>query len=154
MNFLMYRFLQLVSVLQWANWIRLSWFEPRSDLIYVMASFIQVLCLSIFWYHVHLVKSHRLTIVFSLDPPTQFINQKFYKIIRHPYYTCYLLCYYSMGLLWLDIGALVLATLTFGIYYKAAQLEELKFLNSPMKNKYEEYQKKTGMFFPKLKIKL
>ena len=86
--------------------------------------------------------------------PTSFTAAGPYRLMRHPIYTAYLLAWLAgavaCGQPWL-LGPLALMS-TF--YYRAARQEEDQFLASPLAMPYRAYRLKTGMFLPRLRIRL
>ena len=70
-----------------------------------------------------------------------------YKIVRHPLYASIIWAIYAIGVLRSNYCVFILNTFVFipFMYYRAKQEE--KELVKVFK-KYEDYQKKTGMFFP------
>lgn len=92
----------------------------------------------------------RLTAVFSDDLPGELIASGPFRYIRNPFYAAYLLVY---------VQALVAsrswwAVLPLGgmgcLYYRAALLEEKKFLRSCLASQYRRYIATTGRFLPML----
>ncbi len=80
------------------------------------------------------------------------ITNGVYKIVRHPLYASIIWCIYSLGILYQNYLIIILNTLVFipSMTYRAKQEE--KELMRTFKE-YEDYKKKTGMFFPKIRIK-
>ena len=73
-----------------------------------------------------------------------------YRVVRHPFYTSYLIFWVAMTLgAWSVWGIAVLVLLT-AMYTVAARTEEAKFAATPMAGEYAEYRKRAGMFWPKL----
>ena len=72
-----------------------------------------------------------------------------YKIVRHPLYASIIWAIYAIGVLRSNYCVYILNTFIFipFMYYRAKQEE--KELIKVFKN-YEDYQKKTGMFFPNI----
>lgn len=145
-----YRLLQVNSL---AIWISLSFAILNSDLSlakYGLGISIQVICLFCFWSHTKLIKDYKLSIVFSEDQPTKILKKGLYRKIRHPFYTIYILTYFSLALLCGAPIPIILSLTILIIYVNAAMFEEQKFLNSTLEKSYSEYKKEAGMFFPKL----
>ena len=80
------------------------------------------------------------------------ITNGVYKIVRHPLYASIIWCIYALGILYQNYLIFILNTFVFipSMTYRAKQEE--KELTKTFKE-YEEYKKKTGMFFPKIRIK-
>ena len=72
-----------------------------------------------------------------------------YRIVRHPLYASIIWAIYSIGVLKSNYCVFILNTIVFipFMYYRAKQ-EEKELVR--VYKEYEEYQKKTGMFFPNI----
>jgi protein-S-isoprenylcysteine O-methyltransferase Ste14 len=95
-------------------------------------------------------RRRRLSIAFSADRPEFLLSDGPYRMIRHPFYTSYML-YWTAGLVatwrpWLAPAVALMG----GCYLWAARREERKFAQSPLAAAYRAYQAATGMFVPKL----
>ncbi len=73
-----------------------------------------------------------------------------YCLVRHPIYAAYLMCWLAgalaTGQLWL-LGTVAVMGI---LYSRAARKEEAEFLSSPLAEQYRAYQRRTGMFLPRL----
>lgn len=74
-----------------------------------------------------------------------------YNIVRHPLYASLIWMFYAASVIYLNYAAFLANTFIFVpfMYYRAKQEEAL--LSKQFKN-YKDYQAKTGMFFPKVKL--
>ncbi|MDD2376695.1 MAG: isoprenylcysteine carboxylmethyltransferase family protein [Clostridia bacterium] len=77
------------------------------------------------------------------------IDTGIYGYVRHPLYASIIWMLYSVGMMYENILIIILTTFVFipSMYYRAKQ-EETE-LEKVFKEKYVEYRKKVGMFFPK-----
>jgi protein-S-isoprenylcysteine O-methyltransferase Ste14 len=113
---------------------------------------VAVCCISgvVFAWAVRTTGLRRLSAVFSGDLPGELIASGPFRYIRNPFYAAYLLVYVQALLAsrswW---GALPLALMG-SIYYRAALLEEKKFLRSSLASQYRRYIATTGRFLPML----
>lgn len=75
-----------------------------------------------------------------------------YSIVRHPLYSSIILMFYGGCLVYRNIAVFAAVSLIFVpfMYYRAKQEEVLLLQSFP---KYEEYKKKTGMLFPKIRAR-
>jgi protein-S-isoprenylcysteine O-methyltransferase Ste14 len=90
----------------------------------------------------------KLSIAFSSDSPIRIYTAGPYRVVRHPFYTSYLLTWLGVVVTTANIISTV-PLLVMGFFYvNAAMLEESRFLRSPLKIEYETYQQITGMFIP------
>jgi protein-S-isoprenylcysteine O-methyltransferase Ste14 len=102
----------------------------------------------LFWWAIKTSQSSPLSAAFSPDLPTHLVAEGPYRIIRHPLYCSYLICWLA-GLivtasLWLVPSVAAMAT----IYLLAAAQEEQKFMRSPLSDAYRQYHSRTGLLVP------
>jgi protein-S-isoprenylcysteine O-methyltransferase Ste14 len=113
----------------------------------IVGGFGYLLAYSLFWRAIRVNRSSPLTHAFTPDAPRHLVRGGPYRFIRHPFYAAY-----SLGWMAGVVGTQSLALLpTLGmlvIYYLAARAEEQKFMASPFREQYLEYQRSTGMFLP------
>jgi protein-S-isoprenylcysteine O-methyltransferase Ste14 len=94
------------------------------------------------------VTRKRLAFVFSKISTNTLILAGPYRIIRHPFYSSYILCWLACVIFRPNILTVaVLIWMTY-LYYSAAKLEEQSILEGPLKKPYQEYRSSVGMFIP------
>jgi protein-S-isoprenylcysteine O-methyltransferase Ste14 len=104
--------------------------------------------LGLFWWAINTSLRHPLSAAFSPDLPAHLVAQGPYRMIRHPLYCSYLMCWLAG---WVATGRLWLAptvAIMLGIYIVAASVEEKKFMRSHLAAAYQNYRAGTGLFFP------
>jgi protein-S-isoprenylcysteine O-methyltransferase Ste14 len=104
--------------------------------------------LGLFWWAINASLKKPLSAAFSPDLPGHLVAHGPYKIIRHPLYCSYLLCWLAG---WVATGRLWLAPsvgVMFVIYFMAAAEEEKKFMRSHLSDAYGRYRARTGLFLP------
>jgi protein-S-isoprenylcysteine O-methyltransferase Ste14 len=114
-----------------------------------MAGVASYLCaLALFWWAIRTSLSRPLSAAFSPDLPGHLVAHGPYKLIRHPLYCSYLLCWLAgwvvTARLWLAPTVVVMLV----IYLAAARQEEKKFMRSPLAESYLRYRAQTGQLFP------
>ncbi|MBL7543265.1 MAG: isoprenylcysteine carboxylmethyltransferase family protein [Bdellovibrionaceae bacterium] len=113
-----------------------------------LISFMLLISLSLFWYAKRTIENVKFDVIFSKKTPEVIVMEGPYRLIRHPFYTSYIVTY--LGLILLNYNFLV--SLVAGVlvvdYVFAALNEEKKFLTSSFSKEYKSYQSKTKMFFP------
>ena len=148
-----YQILRLASVITWALSLRAIYFFDL-ELNGLFPLYVGIVCISLsllfFWYTARHIGRHSFSIVFSKDTPKHHVSDGPYSYVRHPFYTGYILNYYSLALCMFSVEALVCAIVMNLIYYRAAKIEEDKFLSSVHKESYHLYQTKTGMLIPRV----
>lgn len=93
-------------------------------------------------------RRQRLSVAFSQDAPDFLLAHGPYRLIRHPFYTAYLL-YWIGGAIAARQPMLLLAVgLMAAGFAWAALREERKFATSALGPDYEAYRRRTGMFLP------
>lgn len=106
--------------------------------------------LALFLWTVGATRGHRLSLAFSTDPPRHLYRTGPYRVVRHPFYKSYTLCWiagvFATEWLWLLPSVIVM----FSMYYSAARLEEAKFAASDYSMDYAQYRSNTGMFLPRV----
>jgi len=104
--------------------------------------------LGLFWWAINTSSRQPLSAVFSPDLPAHLVAHGPYRMIRHPFYCSYLLCWLAgwvaTGRLWLAPTVAVMLV----IYMRAAAEEEKKFTRSPLAEAYRRYRARTGLFIP------
>jgi protein-S-isoprenylcysteine O-methyltransferase Ste14 len=104
--------------------------------------------LGLFWWAIKTSLRRPLSAAFSPDLPGHLVSQGPYKMIRHPLYCSYLLCWLAgwvaTGRLWLAATVAVMLV----VYVFAAAQEEKKFTRSALAEEYQQYRARTGLFFP------
>jgi len=104
--------------------------------------------LTLFWWAIAASLHKPLSAAFSPDLPAHLVAAGPYRMMRHPLYGSYLLCWVAgwvaTGRTWLSPTVLVMLV----IYLVAARQEENKFLRSALAEPYVRYRTRTGLFFP------
>jgi protein-S-isoprenylcysteine O-methyltransferase Ste14 len=102
----------------------------------------------LFWSAIKISRSIPLSAAFSSNLPTHLVVHGPYRVIRHPFYCAYLICWLAGWVvtanLWLapSVGAMLI------IYLLAAAREEQKFMRSTLSGAYRQYRCRTGLFLP------
>lgn len=99
---------------------------------------------------VRTVRQRRLTASFSKDTPLELIDRGPFRLVRHPFYLAYLLCYLQALLASRSTWALLPLAWMGIVYATAARREEQKFMSSPLAPAYAAYKQTTGAFVPHL----
>ena len=104
--------------------------------------------LGLFWWAINTSLRKPLSAAFSPDLPAHLVSEGPYRMIRHPLYCSYLMCWLAgwmtTGRLWLAPTIVVMLV----IYLLAAAEEEDKFTRSPLAAAYQQYRARTGLFLP------
>lgn len=110
---------------------------------------ITLAAIALFWWAVATTRRTRLTLAFSNDQPTFLLDHGPYALVRHPFYTSYILFWVgaatdaSSPLFWI---VPIIVTI---LYVRAASIEEGKFVRSDLAMRYHDYRTRTGMLVPR-----
>jgi protein-S-isoprenylcysteine O-methyltransferase Ste14 len=105
---------------------------------------------TLFWMTWAANRQRPLSLAFQTDLPVH-LNQKGpYRFIRHPFYTSYLLTFIGNACYTMNPWLLLVIAIEFWVYTSAATFEEKKFAQSSLKDDYENYKRRAGMFWPKI----
>ena len=94
----------------------------------------------------------RPEMAFSGSQPTLLFNTGPYQFVRHPFYSSYIMFWLACALATTSMMVKMMTLLLITIYTAAALQEQSIFLKSAFKSQYEAYQKRTGLFWPKLLV--
>ena len=137
-----------VSVLM--HLVCIAWFFQPWPLGAEVGIGLYLASLGLFWISIWANRDNPLSLAFSVDEPIHLVDRGVYALIRHPFYTSYMLAWIAGALAtgqpWL-LGTVVVMG---ALYWKAANLEEAKFSASELSSAYAEYRARAGKFLPRL----
>jgi protein-S-isoprenylcysteine O-methyltransferase Ste14 len=102
----------------------------------------------LFWWAIQANSPRPLSAVLSPDIPEHLMQDGPYRFIRHPFYCSYILTWTAGVVATQQLWLLSTVAVMFGIYLYAAKKEEEKFERSSLGPSYQQYQARTGRFFP------
>jgi protein-S-isoprenylcysteine O-methyltransferase Ste14 len=105
---------------------------------------------TLFWSAVVSHGGVRPRVAFATDAPSRLIKSGPYRWVRHPFYLAYTVAWLAGAVLTASAWLLATVFVMFFVYHSAAAAEEAGFLASDLAGEYQEYQRRTGMFIPKL----
>ncbi len=115
-----------------------------------VAFFLQILAGGLFVWACAATRAHRPEMAFSDARPATLFSAGPYRIVRHPFYSSYILFWLACSLATTSIVVGVI-TFTLIVAYTSAALQEQNFfLNSVRRPQYKAYQERTGLFWPRL----
>lgn len=130
------------------------WAIATAGPIPVMRLFIGVVLLgasqSLFHSASRATEARRLSLAFSTDLPAHLNDAGPYRLVRHPFYLAYIVTWSAVALTSQHPAAFTALFVTTLLYALAALREERKFLRSPMAAAYRAYQRRVGMFVPRI----
>lgn len=107
------------------------------------------LSLALFAWAIGASRAARLTYAFEKDEPQMLLRRGPYRVIRHPFYTSYILFWAGSSLATLSPLCAVLALALAALFTTAARAEEGKFRQSSLSADYEAYRRQAGLFWPR-----
>lgn len=91
----------------------------------------------------------RLSLAFSRgDRPERLLSEGPFRLVRHPFYSSYLLYWIAGFVATLDWIVGATGMLAAGLCIAAARREERRFRAGALAGPYADYQARTGMFIP------
>lgn len=133
--------------------VAFAWFardvvdEPLGS-AWPLAATLMLAALTMFVAAARASKAARLTVAFAADQPQVLLEHGPYRLVRHPFYSAYLLYWLATALARPGWAPWLVTAAFYGIYWYAGRLEEEKFERSPLAASYAAYRDRTGMFLP------
>jgi protein-S-isoprenylcysteine O-methyltransferase Ste14 len=135
----------LFSILHLAVLLRARHLVPERGWIAVI---LYLSSLGLFWWAVRVNRRSPLSACFSTDVPSHLTSCGPYRLMRHPFYCSYLATWTATVIATSEWWLLITVAVMFGLYLRAARLEERKFSSSGLDAQYTQYRANTGMFVP------
>ncbi len=114
---------------------------PFAALLYLCA-------LALFWWALASNRRNPLSAAFSPDAPAHLVEEGPYRLVRHPFYSSYLLTWIAGVVATANLWLLPTAVIMFFIYFRAAKFEEGKFSTTALAPEYRAFRESTGLFVP------
>lgn len=147
-----YRVFQIVTLICWGIYFHEIYKVGYVLNFYsVVATVLSILMLGSFWYLNNFIKNKNFHLIFSNNKPDIFLKMGPYRYVRHPFYSTYIIFYFSVTLYCRTLPSLLCSLSLLLIYLYAADWEERRILNSDYGTEYLKYKRSTGMLFPKFK---
>ena len=128
-------------------WVILTSVNLLTFLVY--AAFLCYLsALGLFWWTIVVTSRHRLPACFTSIEPSVLVTNGPYTLIRHPFYTSYLMVWAAGTMATLSLWLLSTFLAMCMLYMSAARREEKGLLGGIHSAEYLRYRNRTGMFFP------
>lgn len=108
--------------------------------------------LSLLLFRATVTASRNRALHFAFDPenPVSLVTEGPYRLVRHPFYTSYILFWGGLALGTWSVWSIPVLAVMITLYIVAARGEERKFLATDMAGEYAAYRSRTGMFVPRL----
>jgi protein-S-isoprenylcysteine O-methyltransferase Ste14 len=114
--------------------------------------FIQIFSAALFAWAIRSTLRRRLSLTYNPDVPEFILETGAFGLVRHPFYTSYVLFWLSFIVIHPSIINGAIALVIFGFYLNAARFEEAKFARSALASAYQHYSDRTGMFVPRISL--
>jgi protein-S-isoprenylcysteine O-methyltransferase Ste14 len=138
----------MASAELWALWTGPQW--PPAMLAGLV---LQLASLWLFWRAIAASRAARLRLAFDPALPGGVVRDGPYRVVRHPFYTSYMLFWIGWSIATWSIWSLPPLLVILAIYVFAARGEEGRFARSPFADEYAAYRQRVGMFWPRLSSK-
>jgi protein-S-isoprenylcysteine O-methyltransferase Ste14 len=142
--------ISLAVVLATIGFLFLLWRDVQPVWAQIAGLGIELAGTALFWWAVRASRKARLRFAFDEEHPDSLLTSGPYRIVRHPFYTSYLLFWIGWGVaVWSPWAVLVVAIMLV-LYVRAALMEERKFSLSPLASDYAVYRRRAGLFWPRI----
>ncbi len=108
---------------------------------------------AIFWCAVAAHGRERPREAFSYDRPGRLVRTGPYRWVRHPFYLAYTVAWTAGAVATAAPELIPTVLVMFVMYRSAAAAEEATFLASGLADEYRAYQRRTGMFLPRVCVR-
>ena len=108
----------------------------------------------LFWWCIVHTRRKRFTLAFSADAPAFLDTSGPYRLARHPFYLSYLIFWAATALASPGLLSWAVPAVMAAFYFVAATKEEAKFADSALEGEYRRFRTRTGMFLPRLRVRL
>lgn len=104
----------------------------------------------LFGWAVRSIRPRQLSAAFSPDAPEALLQRGAFGFVRNPFYLAYMLGFAMPAVASQSWWGVLPAAWMAGIYWRAAIVEERKFLAGPLADEYRRYFAATGRFLPRI----
>jgi protein-S-isoprenylcysteine O-methyltransferase Ste14 len=142
--------ISLAVVLATIGFLFLLWRDDQPVWAQVIGLAVELAAAALFWWAVRASRQAGLRFAFDEEHPHSLLTDGPYGIVRHPFYTSYLLFWIGWGIaVWSPWALLGTATML-ALYLRAALWEERRFSLSPLASDYAAYKQRAGLFWPRI----
>lgn len=128
----------------------LLWTSEAPVLAQLVGLVLEALSLWLFFRTIAASRDGALHFAFDTENPVSLVTAGPYRVVRHPFYTSYLIFWTGLALGTWSPWAIPVLVLMAALYTVAARGEEAKFARTDMSADYAAYRERTGMFWPRL----
>lgn len=115
---------------------------------------VQIASGMLFWQAVAATRAARLRYVFDTQAPHRLVTAGPYRLVRHPFYTSYIMLWAGWALATASPWALPPLLFLTAAYCLAARREEASFSGTPLAAQYEAYRRAAGFMLPRLSARV
>jgi protein-S-isoprenylcysteine O-methyltransferase Ste14 len=144
------RVISILSCCNFGSFVALALTETLPTANLALGIALQVFAAVIFLWASKSTYRRRLSVAYNPDIPEFIVDTGPYRMIRHPFYTSYIIFWLSLVILRPYWVTAILTIALIGFYVNAAVFEERKFSRSPLSARYRDYSNRTGMFLPRI----
>jgi protein-S-isoprenylcysteine O-methyltransferase Ste14 len=144
--------ISVLSALNFATFVLLLFTRTLDPLGAILGISIQMSSAALFAWAIKSTYRRRLSVAYNTDIPKFILESGPFGVVRHPFYTSYILFWLSFVVMQPALINGLMALLLFGLYLNAALFEETKFARSALSSAYQDYLDRTGMFLPRISL--
>lgn len=104
-------------------------------------------CITFYW-AIYENRKTPLNFAFTDLEKVRLVKTGPYRLVRHPFYSSYIIAWIGAFLLSFSIISFLLSTILILMYFKSSYAEEQGFLDGPLREEYRKYIRTTNRFFP------
>ncbi len=116
----------------------------------ILGLLLSLFSVCLFYYTARSIQKGQLSPICSSDKPSFIVFQGPYQLVRHPFYTSYIMGFLAASLYTNSLLAIPAVMIIYLVYLRASEQEEFKFFESELKDDYLNYMQRVGRFFPRL----
>lgn len=134
--------------------LALSWTTVMADqpIGFTLAGLaLQVLSAGLFWWAIAASRAASLRFAFDPSEPAGILTDGPYRMVRHPFYTSYLLFWTGWAVVSASPSSAAIVAFFAFAYTAAAREEEQNFARSALAEEYGRYRAVTGRFWPRVR---
>lgn len=141
---------RIISDVGMIAFVWLMWRERHPLTSLAISLLLFVACLALLLWTARTTAASQLRVAFDPTLPGGVIRTGPYRLIRHPFYTSYVLFWLACAVATLHPISGVFLIAIAAINVVAARREERSFVSTTFAAQYEDYRRTTGMFWPRL----
>jgi protein-S-isoprenylcysteine O-methyltransferase Ste14 len=142
------KLVSITSLLAFVSVIYIIWTRESAAWQAVVGAFLQMLSIFLFGWCIGTSGQNNLSLAFGVNSSKSLLTSGPYSLVRHPFYTSYIIFWIGSAVAATSILTAVLAAAMFTIYLFESRRED-KVLSTVFVEEFPRWRERTGSFFPK-----